>query len=210
MKNNRIEQYKQSAKRYKYPTHAHIKDGVRIYHDYSEPREKTFWDDCGFKINGVYHLILFVHPRHAYYDHCNDIASDRAEKLLPIEKPSFFENSVPVKKKVGRGNRVKIEYYRSSPDFNFDPDFYKNWEQFKYEELKGSYEQKCFMQVFQKDYCKQIEVCFPFEIYSEYELIELVQKIKKYLKEPGSFNTEWNNYSYTTQQWFEEFGENNG
>lgn len=211
MKNKRLELFKKSAKRHRYPPHAYIKDGVRIYHDYTNPRTKAYWDDCGFKINGDYHLVLFTHPRYEYYEHCDMLAYEKATKIRNEQNPqrsNWLDSFIPVKKRVPSGLRKKIMYYESlRDDSENEQEMYSNWKKFRDEELNGPFVQKAFFKVFQKDYCKQIQICIPFEVLNEDDLIELTKKVRTYLKDPYAFNREWGNYEFTKVQYAEELKE---
>ena len=207
MKNKRIEQYKVSAKRYKYPSHATVVDGIRIYHDYSEPRERAYWDDFGFIRNGTYHLVLFTHPRYRYEDYCDELAYEYA-KQFDTQKSNMWENATPNYMKVGKSRKKAVSWTMTNYEYQDHVDtnrFYAEWKDKTQELLRTTdYVQKPFMKTVQKAWAKEISICIPWEVVNEHSGIQLCQLVKDVIDGKIDFQSVFGNYGYGAKEYIAE------
>jgi hypothetical protein len=206
MKNKNYEYMTKKRKEYlssnRFRNKVFNKDGIYVYHDYSghKPGDLSWWDDVGFKYNGNYYLILWVHPRMEYSDMCEEIASIKSSDLSEkIGEP--FKNAVPTYKKVG-GSRKKISFYTRFSPTQEELAWYDAYNMVKNDELmNGNIVVKPSLSIKSKDYCKQVEICYPLEINNEEDLNALVNLVKDVLVDKTKFKNITTNMSYSKTDW---------
>jgi hypothetical protein len=162
------------------------KDGVVIYHCYDEQKNYSWWDDFGFFINGIYHVVWWVHPRMRYLDKCEDLAHDEVQHLYPKSElaSDWLSMDDPIWKKQGK-SRKKVVGYKSS--LNDSGSQRKLW----YDEFnKASERYKTTSDIVVHpsiktewlNYGKGIDLCYPVELRNEQEITEFALKLKESIK----------------------------
>ena len=206
MKNKRIEKQLSNRKRY-LKTAKHCwsrfdpKTGLFIYYVFDEEKKKSWWTDFGFVLGKTYVKVLFQHPRHIYYDHCDEISYDKANLEFPdrYSPSSIFKTATPNYKSVGKSRKKVVSY---STNFETPDEFYPRWKELREELLKTSdYEVKSSFNIELSDWARIVSVVYPVELESIESMNEFKEKIISWMTQKEPFVPE---VCYTKKNWNEE------
>lgn len=212
MKNKRNERLKQLAKREvtsrsKAHRNWNHELGIKIYHCYDSPRERSYWDDVSFMWGSKYVCVCWTHPRYQYEDHIDTVAYEHASKRS-APQPGIMDDAVPTYVKRGRSRKSVVSWTSTRSSSNND--FYSHWTMLRDDLLYVSdYVQKPKLEIIQKDYCLMMHVCCPVEVRNVTELKALTDLMRDILDQKVSFNEMFKDYEYGSAQYAEENPEPN-
>lgn len=154
-------------------------DGIFIYHCYNEPKEQSWWDDFGFYINGVYHVVWWTHPRMKFKDEIENLAHAEVQHLYPRNRvDNLFADGKKNYKKVGKSRKkvVTIEY--SAPSISMRA-WFKKFEEAEDKLLKTSeYVAMPHIKTTWLKYGKGIDICYPVELLDEKSIIKFAKELR--------------------------------
>jgi hypothetical protein len=202
MKNPSIESKKQCAKLY----HRNKRGGafthgviVRHLYDNMEPETLTFWDDAVFIVNDYRVGLWWVHPRHQYHDLVEEEARRRLADLRPKSDP--FADMTPNYRKLGR-SRKKVVSWTQRPTSD---------EYLRYFELLTdmertvgydvAFEIRPSMKVAWYHWCRGMNLCVPYEVRSEADLVALSQIARRLVKRESTLAAEFGDFVYGQADW---------
>jgi hypothetical protein len=211
MKNRNQESKRRSIRQYhrNHPWRLNS-NGLLVPHDYSEPRELSWWDDVGFILNGCRVMVWWVHPRMKYADAIDDAAWLEVGKSPSSLDDIFGDSCEKLYKRQGR-SRKKIIAYRSPP---MSEETRAYCDQLNAIKARLSAEGidlvvRPSLSITTLRWCRGISLCFPFEVRNESDLISLAKIVRKILKDGQSLASLTShlptaNYQYSREQWLAE------
>lgn len=211
MKNKHFEHRREAAKRFKNsPNNGFARrmvNGVAIYHDYTEPRKLSFWDDFGFILGSQYVLVTWVHPRMAFSD---AVEAEAEENVIQAIGPGpiwdFFKNNTPVYKKVGK-SRKKINSF-SLAMVPADYEEYRLKVNIETDRLlkESSLTAKPSIRIMQWHTCRQVAIVYPAELLNVSDIVVFAAMLKQHLLGRGDMFAHLDGYRYGAADWQTEEG----
>lgn len=183
--------------------------GIKVYHVYDEPCDKSWWDDVAFMMGSQQVVVWYVHPRFRYQDQVNDLAREQLESERPPRADDWFLGGTKNYRYVGKNKKRKRVVSITCPEMPVQTkEYYDRLFALEKQMYRTSdVEVGCEFKVKQYSYCRGVEICIPVEVCNEDDLEKLVQMVRGYLTEPGSFERTWKGYKYTRDDWNKDFPE---
>ena len=204
MKNNRMEYFIRSARAY----HARSKHawhhGHIIYHCYDNPREKSWWDDVGFVLNGVRHGVYWQHPRDVYRIEIENIARGMNPKTF--SDPDGWLRTVETQyKKLGR-SRKKALWHRCAGFTQEERDHYNKIRATEEELSKTGIDFIVVpsINVTRNGWSKSVELVAPIEVRTAEEAVALANFARRLVKGETTLDKEFPGFQYTKDTWLSE------
>lgn len=202
MKNRFIEDLKHRAKLYHRNKRGdEFTSGIiaRYLYDIMTPETPTFWDDAVFIVNDYRVALWWTHPRHRYHDLVETEALRRVAHLRP--ECDLFADMTPNYKKLGR-SRKKIANWTLRPtsdEYRRYFDLLKEMERQVAQEVP--FEVRPSMNVSWYNWCKGINLCAPFEVRSEADLLALSHVARRLVRRESTIAREFGDFVYRQADW---------
>lgn len=202
MKSRAIEAMKQRARLYHRNKRGDaFTDGVivrHLYHDMT-PETLTFWDDAVFIVNDYRVALWWVHPRHQYHELVEAEALRRIGHLRP--ESDLLADMTPNYKKLGRSRKKIVSWtHRSTTDeYRRYFDLLSDMERQVGQEV--AFEVRPSMKIAWYSWCKGLNLCVPFEVRSEADLIALSHVARRLVKRESTLAEEFGNCVYRQADW---------
>ena len=202
MKNRAIEAMKQRAKLYHRKEHGdQFTNGIIPRYLYTEmtPETPTFYDDAVFIVNDYRVALWWVHPRDRYRKLVHTEAVRRVAHLHPESDP--YADMTPNYKKLGR-SRKKIVSWTQQPtrdEFRIYFDLLTDMERQVGQEVE--FEVRPAMTINWNNWCKGLNLCAPFEVRSEADLLALTHVARRLVKRESSMSQEFGDVVYRQSDW---------
>lgn len=202
MKNLSIESMKQRAKLYHRNKRGdEFTDGIivrHLYHDMT-PETLTFWDDAAFIVNDYRVALWWVHPRHCYHELVEAEAIRRVAHLRPENDP--FTDMTPNYKKLGRSRKKVVSWTHrpTSDEYRHYFDILSDMKRQVGQEV--AFEVYPSMKIAWYSWCKGLNLCAPFEVRSESDLLALSQVARRLVKRESTIADEFGALVYRQDDW---------
>lgn len=215
MKNRHIEKLRAQAKAYARSnkrTNGKQWDSKRkiyVYHLYSpegtpEYKKYSYWDDVSFYHGSQMISVWWTHPRYHYSDELSHLAYEQVSEKYKKPVLSLDDAGEKIYKAVGK-NKKRKRHVGTRINHQFNQQFYDEWKQVTNEYRNTSdMAVKCSYTIQQYGYCRGIDLCAPFEVRCEDDLVTLVEFVKKCLADPTHFKRTFGDYAYTKETWISE------
>lgn len=208
-KNKQFEQNRKSAKQYaktaKNDSRWDHELGIKVYHDYSEVKDKAYWDDVAFMHGSQQVTVWFTHPRYQWIEAVRDDAYNSLVKEFgrPPEM-TFLDGATANYKTIGKNkNRKRVISWTLAPSKNSD--FYEKLRERENEYLKTSdHVQYCSFKIKQYGHCRGVDICVPFEVVDEQSLAKLADFVKDCINDTTLFEKTFGKYTYTVVDYLSE------
>jgi hypothetical protein len=174
MKNRAIEAMKHRAKLYhRNNLGDQFTNGIIVRHLYYDmtPETLSFWDDAVFIVNDYQVALWWTHPRYRYHDLVEEEAMRRVAHLHP--KSDLFGEAIPNYRKLGRSRKKIVSWTQrpTSDEYRRYFDLLTDMERQVGKEV--AFEVRPSMTASWYSWCKGLNLCAPFEVRSESDLLEL-------------------------------------
>lgn len=216
MKNRHIEKLRAQSKAYARDKRTHSKtqwDSKRkiyVYHVYypegtPEYKKHTYWDDVSFYHGSQMISVWWTHPRYHYIDELDHLAWEHtSEKFKEPAVLAIDEIGEKIYKAIGK-NKKRKRHVSTQVTYNRNEQFFDEWKRTSKEYCATSdMVVKCSYKIAQYGYCRGIDMCAPFEIRSEDDLLKLAEFVKVCLADPYHFKKTFGDYTYTKEDWKQE------
>lgn len=211
-KNKYIENLRKHAKRYaktaKKDSRWDSKRGIKVYHLYDgdSKKEESWWDDVAFIEGSQQVTVWYIHPRLKYNDMCGALAHDLVKDDKPERGDEWLNESTPNYRYLGKNKkRKKVVSYTMAPLSDARSAWFEEWNRVEEDILRnGNVVARPSMRVKQYSYCRGVEICIPMEVLNPDHLKELVDIVRRCLKDPTLFDKLYGDYAYTKDDWNRE------
>lgn len=206
MKNRAIESMKRRAKLYHRNNRGdEFTNGIIVRHLYDDmtPETPTFWDDAVFIVNDYRVALWWVHPRHRYHDLVEAEARRRISHLRP--ESDLFGDMTPNYKKLGK-SRKKVTSWTQRPtsdEYRRYFDLLSEMERQVGQEV--AFEVRPFMKISWYGWCKGLNLCAPFEVRSEADLLALSHIARRLVKRESTLAEEFGGFVYRQADWLADY-----
>lgn len=159
-------------------------EGLYVPHEYPKRRELSWWDDVGFILNGRRVMVWWVHPRMKYADAIDDAGwAEVGEPPTSLSSPLDPDSCTKQYKRQGR-SRKKVVGYKSAPQAAEATDFFDrlNTIQCRMEAEGIDMVVRPSMSITTLDWCLGVELCLPFEVLTEADVVSLADTVRQILK----------------------------
>jgi hypothetical protein len=205
VKNRHIESKKQLAKLY----HRNMRGdeftgGIIVRYLYADmaPNTLTYWDDTVFLVNDYRVALWWVHPRHQYHELVQEEARQRLGDLRPQRSP--LDDMTPNYKKPGR-SRKKMLCWTQRPDGDeYRRYFERLLEMERQVAQEIPFEIRPSMKIAWHDWCRGVNLCVPFEVRSEADLMALSRIARRLVKRESTLADEFGDYVYGQVDWLND------
>jgi hypothetical protein len=211
MKNKTFDKKRQLAKSFVKQwkmTHKLTERGNYLPHSYTgEQPVLSWWDDVFFPLGSQLVVVNWTHPRMRYRDAVEDVAYEEMIKRKPHPNYDLFEESTPVYKKLGNGNRKRIIAWRL-PQSTSNPalEWTNEWRQLEEEMLpKSNIVIYPSMRVRQTSWARVVDICLPIEVKNQEAIEDVASYVKGVLSGIVSFHSCYpDGYKYNCENWVQD------
>ena len=202
MKNRAIEAMKQRAKLYHRKEHGdQFTNGIIARYLYTEmtPETPTFYDDAVFIVNDYRVALWWVHPRDRYRNLVHTEAVRRVAHLHPESDP--YADMTPNYKRLGRSRKNIVSWTQqlTRDEFRIYFDLLTDMERQVGQEVE--FEVRPTITIALHNWCKGLNLCAPFEVRSEADLLALTHVARRLVKRESSMSQEFGDVVYRQSDW---------
>lgn len=202
MKNRVIEGLKHRAKLYHRNKRGDVFiNGIIAHHLYDDmtPDAPTFWDDAVFIVNDYRVAMRWTHPRDRYLNLVKTEVMRRVAHLHPKSDP--FADMTPNYKKLGRSRRKIVSWTQRpfSEEYRRYFDLLNETERQVAEEV--AFEVRPSLNISWYKWCKGVNLCAPFEVRSEADLLALSHVARRLAKRESTIAEEFGDFVYRQTDW---------
>lgn len=208
MKNPYIERSRQQARHYhRQQSDAHWPNGVCIYHAYDDTmqNELSWWDDVAFVHSRMRVKVAWQHPRNVYQAHINSAAYAACAHLRQHNDHWLEQPGKALYKKVGLSRKKR---YATEMQITETQEAWLQAISAAKEALHrdAQYSISPSIRVRQLPWCKSVELVAPLEIRDQDEAYQLVDLVRRLLKQETTLQQLFPDYRYTQLDWLAEQG----
>jgi len=186
-------------------THRLTERGNYLPHSYTGERVLSWWDEVLFPLGSQLVIVNWTHPRMKYRDEVESAAYDEMLRRKPLPDYNLFEKSTPIYKKVGKGSRKRIIYWKF-PAPNDNTEWNKEWRELKNQMLeKSDIVIRPSMTVKQTNRGRVVDICLPIEVVDQKSIEDVASYVKGVLCGVVSFQSCYRDgYSYGCADWVKD------